>query len=120
MNNGEWVRLPHSPHFGRLSVNPGGWAKADQPWAGAKSMWYVYVLRNETNGDLYKGFTGDLKKRILQHKSKVTKTTKKGEWKLVYYEGFINERDARKEELFLKTGKGRERLKYLFGGWAGR
>jgi len=31
----------------------------------------------------------------------------------IYYEVFNTEKDAREEERFLKTGKGRERLKYL-------
>jgi len=31
----------------------------------------------------------------------------------VYYEAFNNKTDARREELFLKTGKGKERVQYL-------
>jgi len=77
-------------------------------------MWYVYILKNCKTGDLYKGYTKDLRSRLLQHKQGLTKTTKiNGEWKLIYYEGFISEKDARVEELFLKSGKGRDRLKYL-------
>lgn len=77
-------------------------------------MFYVYILRSKKNGDLYKGFTSDLKKRIQQHKEGVTQTTKaNGPWELIYYEAFVDQTDARREELFLKTGKGRERLKYL-------
>jgi len=34
-------------------------------------------------------------------------------WTLIYYEAFLSKKDARREELFLKTGKGRERLTYL-------
>ena len=77
-------------------------------------MEYVYVLRNNQSGKLYKGSTSDLRKRILEHKSgKVRSTKNKGPWELVYYEAFKPKRDARREELFLKTGKGRQRLKYL-------
>lgn len=80
-------------------------------------MYYVYVLRSESTGDLYKGFTSDLRRRIDEHNRGVTQTTKvNGPWKLIYYEGFENETDARKEELFLKSGKGRDRLKYLLSG----
>jgi len=32
---------------------------------------------------------------------------------LVYYEVFKSEKDARTEEKFLKSGQGRERIKYL-------
>ncbi|MBI1870644.1 MAG: GIY-YIG nuclease family protein [Chlamydiae bacterium] len=30
-------------------------------------MYYVYILKLE-NGQLYTGFTGDLRRRILEHK----------------------------------------------------
>ena len=76
-------------------------------------MYYVYVLQNAL-GQLYKGSTANLKQRIISHnegKVKSTKTTRL--WKLIYYEAFLSKRAARKEELFLKSGKGRERLKYL-------
>ena len=77
-------------------------------------MFYVYVLKSGKNGDLYKGFTSDLKKRICEHNKGVTQTTKtNGPWKLIYYEAIENETDARKEEIFLKAGKGRERLNRL-------
>lgn len=77
-------------------------------------MWYVYILKNCRTGNLYKGYTNNLRSRLLQHKQGLTKTTKaNGEWKLIYYEGFISEKDARIEEIFLKSGKGRDRLKYL-------
>ena len=59
-----------------------------------------------------KGFTSDLKRRIKEHNSRQPKFSKNnGPWVLVYYEGFVSEEDAREEEKFLKSGKGRERLK---------
>lgn len=33
---------------------------------------------------------------------------------LVYYEAFLSKSDALREEKFLKSGKGKERVKYLF------
>ncbi len=77
-------------------------------------MYYVYVLKSEKTGDYYKGYTLNLRKRLEEHNGGVTESTKTGvPWNLVYYEAFTNKRAARKEELFLKSGKGRERLKYL-------
>jgi putative endonuclease len=77
-------------------------------------MFYVYILKSEKNGKLYKGLTSDLKRRIAEHNSGQSDfTSKNGPWKLVYYEAFINKSDAVREELFLKSGKGRERVKYL-------
>lgn len=77
-------------------------------------MYYVYILESERNGKLYKGFTSDLKRRIKEHRSGASEfTSQNGPWKLVYYEAFLSEKDARREELFLKSGQGRERIKWL-------
>ena len=79
-------------------------------------MHYVYILRSEKNGKLYKGSTNDLQRRVREHNlGKSTFTAGNGgPWKLIYYEAFLSKRDARREELFLKTGKGKERIKHLF------
>ncbi|MEK7503722.1 MAG: GIY-YIG nuclease family protein [Patescibacteria group bacterium] len=77
-------------------------------------MFYVYILKSERNGKLYKGLTNDLKRRVKEHNSGNSEFTRNnGPWKLIYYEAFVSEKDARKEELFLKSGKGKERIKYL-------
>lgn len=77
-------------------------------------MYYVYILKSLKNGRLYKGFTADLRKRIKDHNSGRAKfTSANGPWKLIYYEAFLSEIDARNEELFLKSGKGKERIKFL-------
>ena len=79
-------------------------------------MHYVYIIESERNGKLYKGMTSDLKRRIGEHNSGGSTFTKhNGPWKLIYYEAFLKKEDARREELFLKSGKGKERIKYLFG-----
>lgn len=58
--------------------------------------------------------TSNLKVRMQEHNRGKSEFTKKGQpWKLIYYEGFLSKKDACREELFLKTGKGRERLKFL-------
>lgn len=76
--------------------------------------YYVYVLQNE-KGQLYKGYSINLKERLEAHNNGLVKSTKSERpWRLIYYEAFLSENAARKEELFLKSGKGRERLKFLF------
>jgi putative endonuclease len=78
-------------------------------------MYYVYILKSFKNGKLYKGFTSDLRRRIYEHKSGGSPFTRQnGPWQLVYYEAFISKSCAQKEERFLKSGKGRERIKWLF------
>ena len=65
-------------------------------------------------GSLYKGSCSDLKKRIRQHNQGLVKSTQSGKpWNLVYYEALVSKTDCLREEKFLKTGKGRERLKLL-------
>lgn len=61
---------------------------------------------------MYVGFTNDLRQRVLQHKTKSVKTTKKFDTvALVYYEACSSKKDAQKRELQLKTGFGRGYLK---------
>ncbi len=77
-------------------------------------MYYVYILKSTVTSQLYKGSTKDLKNRLQIHNQGGVKSTKTGRpWVLIYYQAFTNKTDARREELFLKTGKGRNRIKYL-------
>lgn len=65
-------------------------------------MFYVYVLTMNI-GQLYIGSTGNLRKRIEQHKSGEVSTTKKYlPVKLIYYECYLSEKDARHRESMLK------------------
>ena len=78
-------------------------------------MYYVYIIKSKKRAWKYIGFCEDLEKRFSEHnKGKVKASCPYKPFELVYYEAFVNKSDARAEELFLKTGKGRERLKYLF------
>ncbi len=77
-------------------------------------MHYVYILQSKSSGKLYKGCTSDLRRRIAEHNNRKVISTKAGvPWRLIYYQGLLNKKDALREEKFLKSGKGRERLKYL-------
>jgi putative endonuclease len=77
-------------------------------------MHYVYILRSLKNGRLYKGLTEDLRRRFKQHNMGQELSTKAwAPWELLYYAAFKNKTDARREELFLKSGKGRGRLALL-------
>jgi len=76
-------------------------------------MWYVYVIKSLKNERLYVGSTNDIKRRLKEHNDGVGgKYTKDNRpFKLVFYEAFLNKKDAMKDELFFKTGYGREVLK---------
>ena len=64
-------------------------------------MQYVYVLKNEIGG-LYYGCTKDLKKRFFQHNNNESEFTKGHQWKLIYYEAYLEEEDAWNREKQLK------------------
>ncbi len=77
-------------------------------------MYYVYLLKSLITNKIYKGSCSDLRKRVERHNTGKVKSTKSYKpWKLVYYEAFEKKIDALREEKFLKSGKGRERIKYL-------
>ena len=77
-------------------------------------MYYVYIIKSKNYNWKYIGYCFNLKVRFKSHNLGKVKSTKKYKpFKLIYYEGFINKTDARIEEKFLKTGKGRERIKLL-------
>ena len=79
-------------------------------------MYYVYILFSQKLNKRYIGSTSDIRKRINDHNCGKSSFSSRGiPWKLIYYEAFLNKKDALREEAFLKTGKGRERIKYLFG-----
>ena len=75
-------------------------------------MFYVYILQSKKDKKLYTGFSKNLKERIEQHKKgRVEITKNRLPVELVYYEAFKDERAARRQELFYKTGQGRRILK---------
>ena len=66
-------------------------------------MFYVYVLAEQETGKTYIGYTSDLKKRIASHNAgSGAKTTKHGEWRLVYYGAYLCKKDATSRERKLK------------------
>jgi len=71
--------------------------------------YYVYVLISLKDFKFYTGFTTNLKKRLQEHaRGEVASTKSRRPLKLIHYEYFINEDDAKAREVFLKSGFGRE------------
>ena len=79
-------------------------------------MFYVYILKSKKDNKLYTGFSSNLRERIKWHNEGKSQATK---WRLpielIYYEAYKNEKDARKREIFLKSGKGREIIREQIG-----
>lgn len=75
-------------------------------------MFFVYVIRSEKDGRLYKGFTTNLERRLKEHNEGGTKSTKGYiPWELVYFEEANTRSLAREREKYLKSGQGRDYLK---------
>jgi len=77
-------------------------------------MYFVYVLHSLKTGELYKGITNDLHRRIVEHNSnKNIGSRGKGPWQLVYFEKCPDRISARVREKYFKSGSGREFLKTI-------
>jgi putative endonuclease len=75
-------------------------------------MFYVYVLRSESDDGFYIGFSADLRRRLKAHQDgKSFATSYRGPWKLIYYEAYLEEADALGRERYLKSGGGRRFMK---------
>lgn len=76
-------------------------------------MFYVYVLKSSQDEELYIGSTKDLKRRLKEHQSGESFSTKlRRPFELVYYEAYKDEKDAREREQALKLrGNARRFLK---------
>lgn len=75
-------------------------------------MQYVYTLKSLVDNNLYVGCTHDLKQRLILHnRKKVPSTAKRSPLILIYYEVYMDKRDAFAREPFLKTGWGKNYVK---------
>jgi len=66
-------------------------------------MFYVYVLRSDRDGELYIGSTNNLRKRFAEHMAGNAFSTKlRRPFRVIYYEAYLAEKDARLRESRLK------------------
>ena len=67
-------------------------------------FYYIYILQFKKDGKFYTGYTKNLKLRLKQHhKGRVESTKNRGQFKLIYFEGCLNQQDATHREKYLKT-----------------
>jgi putative endonuclease len=77
-------------------------------------VFYVYILYSKVDSNFYIGLTRDLRRRILEHKQgKVTSTKNRLPISLIFYEAYINKKDASRRELYFKTSKGKQTLRSM-------
>ena len=66
-------------------------------------MFYMYILKSLKDGKLYIGSCNDLESRLKKHNSGQVKSTKNRiPFKIVYYEAYADEGEARHREHNLK------------------
>ncbi len=88
-------------------------------------FYYVYILKSKQHNWLYIGCTSDLVKRLIEHNSGKSFTTKKYlPLELVYYEAYLSKIDAFEREKKLKyfgssVAKLKKRIKNSLEGRAG-
>jgi len=76
--------------------------------------YFVYILQNSINDQLYKGLTNNLQKRLAEHnQGKHKYTSVYRPWEIIYFEEYETFDKARSRELYFKSGSGREFLKNL-------
>ena len=77
-------------------------------------FYYIYILQSLKNKSFYIGYTNNLKKRFREHnngKSHATKSLRP--YKLIHYEAFVNQKDAKNREEYLKSGWGWRSIKKM-------
>lgn len=66
------------------------------------------------DGKFYIGFSSNLRRRMKEHKTGGSKSTKcRLPFKLLYYEAHTSEEDARRREKYFKTDKGKSSLRQM-------
>jgi putative endonuclease len=81
-------------------------------------VFYIYLLKSIKDKELYIGFTKDINRRIEEHNNGEVPSTKlRKPFKLIYFESYKSEKDARHRENNLKLrSRAFAQLKRRIGG----
>jgi putative endonuclease len=78
-------------------------------------MFYLYILQSLKDRRTYVGHTADIKRRLCEHNSgRVPATKNRQPLKILKFEIHATLNEAKKRELYWKSGAGRRKLKELF------
>lgn len=81
-------------------------------------MYYTYVLESLKDGRWYTRQSNDLRTRFEAHdKGCVESTRSRRPLKLIYYEACLAEDDAKRRELYLKSGRGKQYVRKRLATW---
>jgi putative endonuclease len=77
-------------------------------------MYWVYAIKSQIDNRIYVGMTSNVDKRVAEHNSAKTRSTKAFvPWVLIYKESAESRSQARCREKYLKSGIGKEFLKSI-------
>ena len=77
-------------------------------------MHFVYILLSQKDNKFYIGLSNNLERRMSQHSNgEVTSTKARRPLDLIFYEAYLNERDAVRREDYFKTTKGKRTLRLM-------
>lgn len=97
-----------------------GGAGFTRPHRQRAKWYYTYVLESLKDGNLYAGWTDNLKERLVKHNNgKVESTAQRRPLKLIYYEACLSKEATLRREKYFKTGFGRRFLKNRLTGSRG-
>ena len=75
---------------------------------------FVYAIKSKKDGRIYVGFSENVDRRLKEHNSGKTKSTKGYlPWKLFFTKECETRIEARKLEKYYKSGIGKEKLKRM-------
>ncbi len=78
-------------------------------------MFLTYILLSLKDHRTYVGYTNNLNERLARHNSgQVTATQHRRPLKLLFHEELPTMQEAKKRELYWKSGAGRRKLKKFF------
>ncbi|MFH1182778.1 MAG: GIY-YIG nuclease family protein [Candidatus Moraniibacteriota bacterium] len=78
-------------------------------------MHFVYILQSQKDKRTYVGYTNNLKRRLAEHNNgRVQSTKNRKPFIILFTEKFLTSREAKKRELYWKSGAGRRNLNKIF------
>jgi putative endonuclease len=76
--------------------------------------YFVYAIKSQTKDWIYVGITDDIQRRMKQHNSGHTKSTKPYlPFDLIYFEECLDRPSARTREVYFKSSAGKTRLRKM-------
>lgn len=76
-------------------------------------IYFIYAIKSKVDGRIYVGMTNNINRRLQEHNAGNTQSTKHYRpWTIIYLEKMEDRINARKKEKYLKSGCGKEFLKF--------